>query len=580
MDDFTTFKEEVKNRVDIVDVVSEFVELKKRGVNYSAPCPFHQETKPSFNVNRERQFFHCFGCGKGGDVLTFLTEITGMSFMEALAQLTERAGMQMPEREPADRGRKDAADRIAAANVAAAEYYHTTLHEPAGAEGLSYLEDRKLTRETIRAFRLGFAPADARGLLEFAKKKRVSPADLEAAGIIKTRDYGGAYHHFGGRVIFPIIDQTARVLGFGARLLAGEGAKYKNSPESAVYHKSRVLYGIYQARQELKRARTAIVVEGYMDVISLHQAGIRNAIAASGTAFTADQGRIINRMARNVVLLFDGDRAGLAAAARGADTLLETDLNLGVVVLPEGDDPDSFVLREGPDRLRELLAKPEGIWEFKLRALAGAGPEQRLALAGDVADSISHMPDELKRNVYIRDMASRLGIEIDAMRRAVEGRIRRRRRPGAAEPKPDPAAGSIDEKFLLSCLLLFPECARMVMNGPGAKPFASPVYRAIARELFRRMDEGLETSPSSLLTAFEDAHSQQAITAAAMNQVEYPRAHQFVTDFIRHCRIEEIHREQAALRRLIPIETDPARKRELMEQADGLLRQLEDLAGE
>ncbi len=583
MDDFTTFKEDVKNRIDIVDVIGEFVELKKRGVNYTAPCPFHQETKPSFNVNRERQFFHCFGCGKGGDVLTFLTEITGMSFMEALEQLATRAGMEMPRREAPDPTRKEAAERIAAANMAAAEYYHKTLSEPAGEAGMSYLVGRKLTKETIRSFRLGFAPVDASGLVAFAKKKQVSPADLEAAGIIKLREYGATpYHHFGGRVIFPIIDQTARVLGFGARILEGEGAKYKNSPESPVYHKSRVLYGIYQARTELKHTRTAIVVEGYMDVISLHQAGIRNAIAASGTAFTADQGRIINRMVRNVILLFDGDTAGLAAAARGADTLLETDLSLGVTVLPEGDDPDSFVLREGPEKLRALLEKPADIWEFKLRVLgeSSPGPEQRLALSGEIADSISHMADELKRDVYIREMSRRLGIDIDAMRRAVNGRIKRRNRP-----EPDARArirseGTPDERQLLACMLQYPEYARRVSVEIGLKPFVTAEIHAIAKELFARQAEGKDASPSALMTVLNDTRSQQLVSAAAMNEIEIERAQEFIEDFIRNFKIEEIDREQADLRNRIPLETDMARKKELMRRAEDLRDQHSRLTGQ
>ena len=280
-DDFTAFKEEVKNRVDIVDVIGEFIELKKRGINYVGSCPFHNETKPSFNINRERQFYHCFGCDKGGDVINFLMDITGMSFIEALKQLAERAGLKMPEKHTHDPALREKTDLIIAANMAAAEYFHRTLYEKEGEAAMDYLLNRGLTRETIRAFRLGFSPQDTSGLLEFAKKKSLSPRSLEEAVILKKSSYGGApYNPFGGRIIFPIIDQTARVIGFGARLLVGEGAKYINSPETPVYHKSSVLFGIYQAKPEIKRARTAVVVEGYMDVIALHQAGIKNVIAA------------------------------------------------------------------------------------------------------------------------------------------------------------------------------------------------------------------------------------------------------------------------------------------------------------
>jgi DNA primase len=584
MDDFISFKEAVKSRVDIVDVIGEFVELKKRGVTYSAPCPFHNETKPSFNVNRERQFFHCFGCGKGGDVFTFLTAITGMSFMEALEQLAQRAGLEMPRRESFDTGKREAVERIAAANIAAAAYYHKTLYEPAGQAAMEYLAGKRgLTPETIRDFRLGFAPEDPSGLLAAAKEKRVTPADLEAAGIIKTRQYGGVpYHTFGGRAMFPIIDQTARVLGFGGRILEGEGAKYKNSPDSAVYHKSQVLYGIYQAREELKRARTAIIVEGYLDVITLHQAGIKNVIAASGTAFTIEQGRAIARVARNILLLFDGDKAGLAAAARGADNLFETDLNIGVVVLPEGDDPDSFVRREGPDKLRDYFVKPMDIWEFKLKVYheRADSPDERLTLAGEIADSIAHIPDELKREVYIKDLSLKLQIEIDAMRRAVNGRIKRRRKASVAEQTEKPVPGTGDERELLACMLQHLECARQVMNGVGEKPFKTSQVRTIVHGLFNRIDEGMDISPSALMNVVGDPAAQQLITAAMMTERSEERARAFITDYLRFYGIEEVHREHAEVLKQVAREKDAKKKEKLMAHARELLAHLRELTGE
>jgi DNA primase len=510
--------------VDIAEIIGEYVDLKKRGSATMGCCPFHNEKTPSFNVNREGQFFHCFGCGKGGDVFTFLMDISGMSFMEALEHLAERAGLQMPQRKGFSAESRAQAERVAAANLAAAEYFHRTLGAEEGIKGREYLESRKLNPDAIRKFRLGYAPADPAGLLAFAKKKGVSPDDLDAAGILLKSKYGGPpYARFGGRVIFPIIDPTARILGFGGRILEGEGAKYVNSPETAVYHKSRILFGLYQAKDALKRSREAIVVEGYMDVISLHQAGIKNAIAASGTSFTTDQGRIISRMARSVILLFDGDSAGLHAAARSADTLLSTDLAITVSVLPGDHDPDSFVRELGADALREHLSRAMDIWEFKLLALSkgSVGPEDRIRLAGEIADSLSLMTDEIKREVYISDLSFKLNIDPDAMRKAVAGRIRKR----AAQKEEIPASiaeqvGSAQERELLACIMHYPHLARKFMEEAGSKPFSHPAMKKVAEEVFHRLVEGLDVSPGALMNALSEGPSQQVIAAAAMVHME------------------------------------------------------------
>ncbi len=232
-DDLALFKEEVKNRVDIADVIGEYVDLRRKGASIMGLCPFHAEKSPSFNVNRDGQFYHCFGCGKGGDVFSFLMDITGMSFMEALEHLSERTGLDMPKKRGFDKNAKDLADRVAAANLAAAEYFHRMLSATEGERGMTYLRDRGLEPATIRAFRLGFAPEDPAGLVAFAKTKSLDIDALDAAGILLKSKYGGPpYGRFGNRIIFPIIDQAARVLGFGGRILEGEGAKYVNSPET------------------------------------------------------------------------------------------------------------------------------------------------------------------------------------------------------------------------------------------------------------------------------------------------------------------------------------------------------------
>ncbi len=583
LDDFTTFKEEVKNRVDIVDIIGEFIELKKHGLTFVGSCPFHKETKPSFNVNRERQFYHCFGCDKGGDVLRFLMDITGMSFIEALQQLAERVGLKVPEKHVIDPGIREKTDLIIAANTTTAEYFHRTLYETAGEAGMNYLLDRGLTKETIRTFRLGYSPQDSSGLISFVKKKSVNEKALDDAGIIKKSSYDSApFNRFGGRVIFPIIDQTARILGFGARLLEGEGAKYVNSPESPVYHKSSVLFGIYQAKAGIKMARSAVVVEGYMDVISLHQAGIKNVIAASGTAFTVEQGRMITRFARNVTLLFDGDSAGMSAAARGADNLLATDLSIGVAVLPEGHDPDSYVREKGADSLLEYIGSRMDLWEFKLKVLSGDSvkAEDRIKLAGEIADSISLIPDELKRDVYIRDMSEKIGIDIDAMRKAVNGRIRKKKfRRDSGTPKKQ-ETGTSGERELLACIIQYPGFTHNFMEEAGSKPFANPVIKSIADEIFHRSVEGLDISPSTLMSGITDRKAQELIASVAMVTIDEETAERCIEDNLLRFKIKELLDERAEISRRIILETDNNKKSALNKKHKELLERQKEFEEE
>ena len=575
IDDFSVFKEELKSRIDIVDVVQEFVELKKRGSNHVGLCPFHTEKTPSFSVNQTGQFYHCFGCGKGGDVIGFLMDITGMSFMEAVEQLSERVGLEVPKSNRPDASAKDRKEHLALANIAAADYFHRTLSAKEGKAAMDYLLGRGLAPETIRTFRLGYAPEDAAGLIEFAKQKHVNLSDLEAAGIISSNRYGGPpYSRFGGRVIFPIIDQTKRVIGFGGRLLEGEGAKYINSPETLIYRKSAVLFGIHQAKDAIKRSRKAIVVEGYMDVISLHQAGITNVIAASGTAFTVEQGRMIARMAREATLLFDGDRAGLSAAARGADNLLATELVIKVVVLPEGHDPDTFVKDRGPDGMNALLDSPVDIWEFKLQVLSGesASVQDRIKLAGEVADSISLMPDDMKRDVYIRDMAARIGVDVNSMHKAVYGRIRRRTYRKQTETPSQKPVGAPNERELIGYIIAFPGLARHFMEEAGAKPFSNPVIKKVAEEVFHRLVEGLDVTPAALMSALDDKSAQELVARVAMMDLDEATASRHIEDNIKRYRKSEIDEEITALNRRIDVEKDIERKKHLVEQRDQLSR--------
>lgn len=576
--DLSVFKDEVKSRVDIADIIGEYIELKRRGTSLWGVCPFHAEKTASFHVNAREQYYHCFGCGKGGDVFSFLMDMTGMSFMEALEQVASRAGMAMPERISYDKERKSDIDRIIQANIAAAEYFYHSLQADSGKAALSYLKSRGLTPETIKTFRLGYAPNDPSDLIKFAMGKGVDAGALDQAGIVMRSSYGGKpYNRFGDRVIFPIIDEQARILGFGGRLMEGDGAKYLNSPENAVYHKSRVLYGLYQARQSLRRSRQAIIVEGYMDVISMHQAGLTNVIAASGTAFTPEQARIVSRMSRNVVVLFDGDTAGLSAASRGADNLLTADLAIGVVVLPEGHDPDSYVKEHGPDKLQTLIGDAIDVWEFKLRTVGDTRPDpaELTKIAAEMADSIALIPDDMKRDSYIDDISFRLHIDRDTMRKAVNGRIRKKaKRFHGTREEESVEKTNPTEFYIFASILQYQNLARRCMEEAGTAPFRNEKIRTVLDRLFHRMVEGHDVSPSGLMSEFNDADIHSMISKASVMEIDEATAQTNVDEIIRLAAEKELTEHIARLNSDILRISDINEKGAMIKKRDELKKRL------
>ena len=335
-------------------MISEHVQLVKKGRNYSGLCPFHDEKTPSFSVDPDRQFYHCFGCGVGGNVFKFIQEIDRVTFVEAVKFLAERAGIALPERSGPSREEDAADDELYRANDLAQKYFHhLLLKDDVSASARTYLQTRGLTGETIARFGLGYAPPEWDALLKVAGRRDLNPQVLERAGLALPRPKGsGHYDRFRDRVTFPIANLSSRIIAFGARALqSDQEPKYLNSPETPIYHKGRVLYGLSDTRDAIRRRDAVLVVEGYMDLLSLVQAGVEHVAATSGTALTEDQCRTLARYARQVVLLFDGDAAGSTAAMRGLEVILGTGLDVRVVSLPTGHDPDSFVQEHGPEAL-------------------------------------------------------------------------------------------------------------------------------------------------------------------------------------------------------------------------------------
>ncbi len=407
--------EEVRQATDIVDIVSQYVRLQKRGKNYLGLCPFHTEKTPSFTVNREKGLYHCFGCGVGGNVFTFLTQYEKISFGEALRQLAARANITLPTY---NSEKQNDVDEVLDVNERAARYYKDMLHSDEGAEALSYLrEKRQFTDETIEKFFIGYAPDRWDGLLNYLIKKNVDPRSIEKSGLVlKRQDGSGFYDRFRARVMFPVHSPGGRIIAFGGRALKSDDkAKYINSPETPAYTKGKTLFGIYQAKDTIVEKDAAILVEGYADLIALHQAGIKNVVASSGTALTVDQIRNISRYTTRVFLVYDADTAGQDASLRGSDILLEQGMDVFVVELPPGEDPDTFVLAEGSEKFMQLIQSAMNIVEFKTSILQKRDSRDQITIIRSIVDSLSRINDAIKVNLYVKDLAEKFGLREEAI---------------------------------------------------------------------------------------------------------------------------------------------------------------------
>lgn len=403
----------------IEEIISEFVKLKKRGQSYVGLCPFHQEKTPSFTVTPRRGIFKCFGCGKSGNVVSFLMEHEHYSYPEALKFLAKRYNIPIAEEEPTPEQKTEQQEKesLFVLNEFAAKYFTDYLFhtEEGRAIGLSYFKERGFREDTIKKFQLGYSPEAWNAFTSHALKHGFKPEHLEKTGLTLTKD-NKSYDRFRGRVIFPIFNLSGRVLGFGARTLLSDKSipKYINSPESEIYNKSQILYGIHLARTAIASKDNCYLVEGYTDVISLHQAGIENVVASSGTALTTEQIRLISRFTKNITILFDGDEAGIKASFRGIDMILEQGLNVKVVLFPDGEDPDSFVSKHRTSEVHDYIThQANDFITFKTRLLlkeVGNDPIKRAGLIKEIVGSIALIPDQIIRNLYLKECASIMDI--------------------------------------------------------------------------------------------------------------------------------------------------------------------------
>ena len=424
--------EEVRSRNDIVDLISTYVPLKKKGSSYFGLCPFHNEKSPSFSVSRDKQMYYCFGCGAGGNVFTFLMEYENFSFPEALKYLAERAGMELPEEELNEEAKRamDEKARLREMNKLSANYFYYLLHSKRGQKGLAYLKDRGITDATIKHFGLGYADIYNDDLYRFLKSKGYSDEDLKDSALVTIDERRGGSDKFWNRVMFPIMDVNNRVIGFGGRVMGDGSPKYLNSKETKLFDKSRNLYGLNFARSS--RKKEIILCEGYMDVISMHQAGFTNAVAALGTAFTSGHGTLLKRYTENVILSFDSDEAGQRAILRAIPILKEAGLMVRVLDLTPYKDPDEFIKskgNDGPAAFKALLDKCGNDVEYRLQKLKNAHniqlTEGKVAFLEEAAKLIATISSPIERDVYSSKVASELGVDKNAFKQQVS-RVSRR----------------------------------------------------------------------------------------------------------------------------------------------------------
>jgi DNA primase len=560
-------KEQVKEATDIVEVIGQFVTLKRRGANYLGLCPFHTEKTPSFSVHGDRQFFHCFGCGKGGDVFTFLMEHEGWSFPEALKYCADRAGIRLPERRHPDDKAAQRREAILNALAMAGEIYRRALFASAGQAALDYLHQRGFQDSTLRRAGVGYAPNAYDTLINRARSRGVNDRALLEAGLVKESPRSDRpYDAFRNRIVFPIINLSGKTVGFGARTLSDDDhPKYLNSPETEVYHKSRILYGLHIAREAIRRAERAVIVEGYMDWLTMLEFGIENVVAVSGTALTEAQAKLLSRFCPRITLMYDADTAGQRAALRGIDIAINAGLAVDVVTLPEGDDPDSLLRRDGAGKLHELIRAAPGIVEYRIeqeRSRSGALDfmaqeklaKEFLALARQIGDAT-------RRDSFISEVAGYLRIPEDRLRRGL-GRV------GEAQPNTSGLPAKLhDEQVFLRILFDDPRLLEEARQQVEPEDFEIDIHRRMFTVLLDRSAQGAKiASPQDL---GPDADAVRLWAHLISHEVDPESYDRIFADILKFFRSRRLQHRRAAIKH----EIEQARRAGNLEEVDRLLKE-------
>ena len=554
------FLDELLARTDIVDLVSESVRLTKKGNSYWGCCPFHSEKTPSFHVVPDRQMYKCFGCGKGGGAVNFVMELENLPFKDAVAVLAQRVGMQVPEFGSSP-GARERRDKILTINRQAARAFHRWLHGPEGAEGLAYLQRRGLSKRTLTNFGLGFAPNGWDSLITELSAQGYDKRDLLDAGLAVSNKDGRIYDRFRNRVIFPIIDVRGNVIGFGGRVMDDSNPKYLNSPDTPVYNKSRNLFALNIAKTS--KAGRVILTEGYMDTISLHQAGFDSAVASLGTALTEEHGQLLSRYFKEAVIAYDGDGAGVKAAQRAIPILEKAGLKVKVLRVAGAKDPDEFIKAYGREAFARLLDQSENQVDYRLAQIQKkynlTDDSQKVAFLQETAQLVSTLRSAVEREIYGGHAAQTAGVSPDTMKlevdRALKARLRKakkqqERRDLTPASQLQPRARSLRyenirsaraEEGLLRLLMLDPGLAGK-MAGITGMEFSSPLLGRAFDALIRRAGEGLSTQLAALAENF-DREEMDHLAQVAARPESVANSERAIADYISLIRGEKLLRE-------------------------------------
>lgn len=514
--------EEVRSANDIVDVISGYVRLQKKGNDYFGLCPFHNEKTPSFSVSQRKQMYYCFGCGAGGNAVTFLMQYENYSFQEAMEALAQKAGITLPKQEMSGRARQEADKRarLLEINKVAAKYYYAQLRMEQGKIGLDYFIGRGLSQQTMKKFGLGYANKFSDDLYKYLRQQGYEDNILKESGLISIDEKRGGHDKFWNRVMFPIMDANSRVIGFGGRVMGDGSPKYLNSPETAIFDKSRNLYGLHLARSS--RRSYILLCEGYMDVIALHQAGFDNAVASLGTAFTAGHANLLKRYTKEVYCTFDSDAAGIKAALRAIPILKEADITTKIVKMKPYKDPDEFMKAQGAEAYEERIMEAQNSFLFEVEVLEQnydlKDPQGKTAFSNAVANKILQFEEPLERENYIEAVARNYQMGYDNLRSLVlhqgtqAGLVRASKalKSGIQEKKKKEDGMKQSQKLMLTWLIEEPELFEIVKPYLGPEDFTEELYRQAAQLLFTQYQEG-KLNPAGIVSMFTEEEQQRKI---------------------------------------------------------------------
>ena len=524
--------EEVRQRNDIVDIISGYVNLKKKGGNYFGLCPFHNEKSASFSVSPGKQMYYCFGCGAGGNVFTFIMNYENYTFVEAIKLLADRAGIALPEIEDSKEAREKENRRktLLQINKEAATYFYYQLRAPQGRVGLDYLKGRQLSDETMNRFGLGYSNKTSNDLCQYLRHKGYPDELIRESGVAVFNEKYGMSDKFWNRVMFPIQDVNHRVIGFGGRVMGEGEPKYLNSPETPVFDKSRNLYGLNFARTA--RQDNIILCEGYMDVIAMHQAGFTQAVASLGTAFTSGQANLLRRYTENVILSYDSDGAGVKAALRAIGILKEAGLTGKVLNLEPYKDPDEFMKNLGREEFAKRLLQAENTFFFELRMMQKqydlSDPEAKTKFYNEIAKKLCGFSEEVERENYTEAVAEKYNISMESLKKLVTGyaakmgmaaEVIRPKQPVQQKNTPKEQQENV-QKLLLTWLVEEPHLYKKIKKYITPLSFTNELYRQVAQELFPKLEEG-KPNPAAIISRFSQEEEQREAASLFNTKLPY-----------------------------------------------------------